>query len=216
MLQKDYYDILKVNPKASVLEIKKAYRKLALQYHPDKNHNNKLAEVHFKAIKEAYEILSDKRKRDAYNYERHFRNASYPQKATQHQVTPAWILKEAVELAKKVKFTDPYRIDRDSLLFQIQYLLSSDNRLILKETPNDVAEQIIDEILIASKPLLPEDNNKIALLLVEIAGSNNAIISNIYKEINERKWNHRWQKNKLWVALLIALLMCLMIYRLKW
>src|SRR3990172_728330 len=63
---KDYYKILGVDRKASEDEIKRAYRKLALKYHPDRNPNNKQAEDQFKEINEAYQVLSDPAKRERY------------------------------------------------------------------------------------------------------------------------------------------------------
>jgi molecular chaperone DnaJ len=64
---KDYYEFLGVNKSSSPDEIKKAYRKLALQYHPDRNPNNKEAEEKFKQISEAYEILSNPEKKAKYD-----------------------------------------------------------------------------------------------------------------------------------------------------
>lgn len=65
--KRDYYETLGVNKGASEDEIKKAYRKLAKQYHPDVNPNNKEAEAKFKEINEAYEILSDSQKKATYD-----------------------------------------------------------------------------------------------------------------------------------------------------
>ncbi|MEW5911264.1 MAG: DnaJ C-terminal domain-containing protein [Thermodesulfobacteriota bacterium] len=66
-MAKDYYQLLGVNKTASPEEIKKAYRKLALKYHPDRNKGDKEAEEKFKAINEAYAVLSDAKKRQEYD-----------------------------------------------------------------------------------------------------------------------------------------------------
>lgn len=64
---KDYYQILGVGENAGAAEIKKAYRKLAVKYHPDKNAGNKDAEERFKEISEAYYVLGDDQKRQEYD-----------------------------------------------------------------------------------------------------------------------------------------------------
>ncbi|MCY6371827.1 molecular chaperone DnaJ [Clostridium ganghwense] len=67
MANKDYYDILGVSKGASDDEVKKAYRKLAMKYHPDRNPDNKEAEDKFKDINEAYQVLSDPQKKSQYD-----------------------------------------------------------------------------------------------------------------------------------------------------
>lgn len=66
-MKRDYYEVLQVHRNASELELKKTYRKLAFQYHPDKNPGDKEAEEKFKELTEAYEVLSDSQKRAAYD-----------------------------------------------------------------------------------------------------------------------------------------------------
>ena len=67
MSGKDYYKILETSKSASAGEIKKAYRKLALKYHPDHNKGDKSAEAKFKEISEAYAVLSDPEKKKQYD-----------------------------------------------------------------------------------------------------------------------------------------------------
>jgi molecular chaperone DnaJ len=67
MSKRDYYEVLEVSRNASEAELKKAYRRAAQKYHPDRNPDNKEAEEKFKECKEAYEILTDSQKRAAYD-----------------------------------------------------------------------------------------------------------------------------------------------------
>ena len=67
MSKRDYYDVLGVSKSASASEIKKAYRKLAIKYHPDKNPDDKKAEEKFKEAAEAYEVLSNAEKKQRYD-----------------------------------------------------------------------------------------------------------------------------------------------------
>ena len=67
MAKRDYYEVLGVSKSASDDEIKKAFRKIAVKFHPDKNPGDKEAEAKFKEANEAYEVLKDKQKRDRYD-----------------------------------------------------------------------------------------------------------------------------------------------------
>jgi molecular chaperone DnaJ len=67
MSKRDYYEVLGVEKTASEADLKSAFRKLAMKYHPDKNPGDKDAEIHFKEINEAYQALSDAQKRAAYD-----------------------------------------------------------------------------------------------------------------------------------------------------
>ena len=67
MSKKDFYDVLGVAKDASDRDIKKAFRRMAMKYHPDRNPDDNAAEDAFKEVNEAYEVLSDKQKKAAYD-----------------------------------------------------------------------------------------------------------------------------------------------------
>ena len=67
MSKRDYYDVLGVERNVSEAELKKAYRRLAMKYHPDRNQGDTNTEKEFKEVKEAYEVLNDAQKRSAYD-----------------------------------------------------------------------------------------------------------------------------------------------------
>ena len=83
MAERDYYKILGVNKTASEEEIKKAYRKLAMKYHPDHTKGDKAGEEKFKQISEAYAVLSDKEKRRQYD---EFGAAGFQQRFSQEDI----------------------------------------------------------------------------------------------------------------------------------
>jgi curved DNA-binding protein len=83
MSEKDYYKILGVDKKASEEEIKKAYRKLAMKYHPDRNKGDKKAEEKFKELSEAYAVLSDKEKKKQYDT---YGSAGFQQRYSQEDI----------------------------------------------------------------------------------------------------------------------------------
>ncbi len=91
MAGKDYYSILGVSKNASDEEIKRAYRKLAMKYHPDRNPNKKEAEERFKEINEAYAVLSDKEKRKQYDT---FGAEGFHQRFTQEDIFRGFDLDE--------------------------------------------------------------------------------------------------------------------------
>ncbi len=83
MANRDYYEILGVGKNASEEEMKRAYRKLAMKYHPDRNPNKKEAEERFKELNEAYAVLSDKEKRKQYDT---FGKEGFHQRYTQEDI----------------------------------------------------------------------------------------------------------------------------------
>ncbi len=82
-MSEDYYKILGIDKKASAAQIKKAYRKLALKYHPDKTEGDKAMETKFKKISEAYAVLSDSEKKNQYDT---YGSADFQQRFSQEDI----------------------------------------------------------------------------------------------------------------------------------
>ena len=83
MAQRDYYEVLGVKKGASMDELKRAYRKLAVKYHPDKNPGDKQAEERFKEINEAYAVLSDPKKKEQFDQ---FGSSNFHQRFSQEDI----------------------------------------------------------------------------------------------------------------------------------
>ena len=154
MKLKDYYQILELEPAATQTEIKKAYRKLAQQYHPDKTNNDPHATGRFTEIKEAYETLIHPAKKEFYLQQRWY-SQSRGQRKRQDILTPIILLKQVLELDKYVSKLDIYRMDKQGLYTYIEELVP-DETIEKLNAFNDLAinKEITQAILNCSR-LLP-------------------------------------------------------------
>lgn len=143
---KDYYKILEVTPNASQAEIKKAYRLLAVQYHPDKNNGDKASEEIFKEISESYIILGDVAKRNAYDYTKgNYKN--YGGQNIGSRQTPVTYLILFKRIKDKVLNAN-CQVNEDALFKVIDDLLSDTNiKFLINVRDTATNNLIIDEIL---------------------------------------------------------------------
>ncbi|ULQ57327.1 DnaJ domain-containing protein [Flavihumibacter rivuli] len=211
---KDYYEILEIHPDASEAEIKRAYRKLAMRFHPDKNVGNPYAIHHFREIQEAYEVLSNPSKRNEYHYQRQVFGQNGKRSFRYQPVTPMQLLKEARQIATHVQQVDIFRMNHEALNNQVLQLLNEPHIKILAEQNEEKTNAaIIQAILKAIAPLHYQFIPAIAQRLVRIAAANNDLILQIDKEVKRKARQYYWDKyHPLVIALLVALL-CLLIYR---
>jgi molecular chaperone DnaJ len=211
MSSKDYYRLLGVKPNATNDEIKKSYRRLALKYHPDKNPDDALAEATFKEVAEAYDILSDPKKRENYHYKR-FSTYDYKYHE-EHAITPRSILSDAIKLQKLVEKADPFRINRDALLFQLEQILSEDNlQLLQNENQTSINQQIVEALLPASKPLHYRYIEIIVHNLLMLADDNIYLENKITDFLNRQKRSDKWKNYKIVAAVIAAILLCVAIF----
>ena len=165
---KDYYKILGVAPDCTAGEIKKAYRALALQHHPDRNSGDKASEERFKAIAESYNTLIDASLRDAYDYAKD--NARYSRHAAARgEVTPVAVLLLVTKIKNKVFNAGGY-INQYALFKVIDDILSDKNLNILINTNDSYTNSlIIDEILISAVFLGDSSKEAIYVKLLKLA-----------------------------------------------
>lgn len=224
MPARDYYVVLNVQPAASQQEIKLAYRKLALQYHPDRNGGNIHTEALFKEINEAYSILSNQQKRADYNRLREARTTSastYQTRPQSHQkaqrprpqVSGKTILFQCTHLRNVVENTNPFSINNDSLLAKIESLLSDSYiHILLYENKRIITSQVVHEILISSKPLPQNYFSIVTPRLFRLAGNDAIMRNSIQQAIKQKQQDYVWQKYKFWWVLFITLVICALIY----
>lgn len=150
MEYKDYYSILGLSPSSSVTDIKKAYRELAMKFHPDKNSTDLYASAQFNEIKEAYDVLSNSRRKQIYLQQRWY-NKSAGVSGSRSVNTPVTLLKKVLELDRHISQVDIYRLDKKGLFEYLDKLISTDSVSMLNNF-NDL--DINDTIIIRLLPVV--------------------------------------------------------------
>ena len=209
---KDYYKILEVSSTASPQEIKQAYRKLAHLYHPDKNEGNGMAEAHFREIIEAYNILSDSKQRDSYNYQR-WSQRKNGKKYSNLTFSPKVVLQEAISLREYMATVDVFRMNQDALSFHINEILSIHNiSLLIQHNNATINIDVIKEILISAKSLEYNYAEPLSEKLMIIAKDNDEATAIINEFIKQKRKAAFWNKYKIAIILLVTILLCILIY----
>ena len=209
---KDHYKTLKVPAQASIEEIKKAYRLLAQQHHPDKNNNDPYAVAYFSEIKEAYETLTNPVKKNIYLQERWYNRAT-GNKRTREVITPVTILKEALEFEKYTSSMDVFRIDKELLFSYMNELLSEETISQLQQfNEPEINQQIVLTFL---KPVRLLKSEKALLLnerLCKMAKDNHQIQLMINNTIRKIQQEEKWKKYE-WIFVLLITLAILLLIR---
>jgi molecular chaperone DnaJ len=210
---KDYYKILELPTTASHQEIKRSFRRLAQQYHPDKNSDSHMAAAHFREIHEAYQVLSDPKKREAYHYQRWYvRSTGKPFASA--PLTPAHILHECRVLEKYVSSMNIFHIRFDAVSLHIRELLTPNAIGILHERHDTaINREIVKSILTSAHPLPNKFFTPLAELLLQLAGDDVTAQSTIKEALLKKKQRHVWDKYKWVVVLIITAAICWLMYR---
>jgi molecular chaperone DnaJ len=210
---KDHYRALNVSPTATTEEIKKAFRKLALKYHPDKN-DSPGAVRQFASIHESYLVLSDRKKRTEYNYKRYTQS---PQRAARTVIQSAEaVLFLSNQLKKEILSKDPYRIDRDLLFFQLSDLLSDEAIFVIKESASpEIIENIVSNIITCMKFLSYEFCKEIIQKMHPLQILTPRIKEELDYALQQSKQQYYWNRYQALIALIVAGVVCFFIYLAK-
>lgn len=212
MYLKDYYSILELPSSASMDEIKKAYRRLAHQYHPDKNANDLYAAAQFAEIKEAYETLTNPTRKDHYLQQRWYAR-SMGKRSSQMVVNPVTVLKQLLELDQYTHTLDEHRMDKEGLYHYLCAILSNENiekiNLFQEESVN---KEIIRSAL-KSGGLLPY---KLAVELAErlrkINVNDESVGASIKDYLKQKQQIEFWEKKRIWGVVVIVLILAVVIF----
>lgn len=146
---KNYYRILNLKPEATQAEIKKAYRALAVKYHPDKNGGDSTSEDKFKEISEAYIILGDTAKRNAYDFAKGYQKNFRDRDPASSKQSAATFLMLFQKIKNRVLHANGH-INEDALFKVIDDLLSEDNiKFLIGFDDTYTNGLIIDEIIVS-------------------------------------------------------------------
>lgn len=193
-------------------EIKKAYRKLALQYHPDKNQNDPYSSAQFTEIKEAYEILTNPAKKEYYLQQRWY-NQSVGKRKSQDVITPVTILKQALELEKYVFALDTFRMDKEGLKEYILGLLpdSAIDQLKKFNEPETI-RQIIITIIKAMNPLPQAYSGTVITQLEKLSSGDKLARSALTIFTKKIAKKSRREKYSLIIIIAATIILCLLIW----
>lgn len=209
MQGKNYYQILGVSPSASGAEIKAAYRRLALIYHPDKNSEDLTSGYVFAEINEAYQVLSDKTSRA--DYHRNFEAAGRKFKSAGTVFFSADLLLIKLEHMKKaLSETDPYRMNTDAVFEELQQLFSTYHLAILEKENNtmlnrQIAKNCLDLLIYLSK-------NEQLIILEDVKRLPGLPEDLIIKYLQRQKQKWFWNRYKTVLVILLTLALCLLLF----
>lgn len=205
----DYYIILGVDPKADLGEIKAAYRKLAHQYHPDKNENDQSAVSKFNLVKEAYETLSNPEKKQAYLEERWLQKA-YERQLKTAATKPEHILMRVLQEGNQIRQLDIYRKNNESIREKLSNLLSSDHLTILNDfNETSINDAIVDEMLHVIQMLPASDEQFFLKRLTLINSHLQNDIKDRFLEVENKLFWETWRPA---FIILIVVLICILIW----
>ncbi len=210
---KNHYAVLGVPQTADAEAIRKAFRALAKQYHPDKAPGNPFAGAHFAEIQAAYELLSNPARRAAYDEERWLRGLA-DRSSTATRITAEWLLNEAKRLEQHMKSIDTYRMNHAALSEYILALLSDAHLSVLQDAP-ELKESIFNSVIGSATHLRHEYSGPVAERLKMLTGVDLDLQRSAIEWIARRNREAKWRFYRPLVVLAFSIILAVLLYLLK-
>lgn len=207
---KDYYKLLHIEHSADLNTIKKAYRNLAMQYHPDKHGENQSTQFYFREIQEAYETLSDPEKREKYHYQ------IWLEKSMGHELDTALTAEQIIQLyinsEKSIYETDSFSRNNHQL-FELLISLYSQTRLelILERKDSSLETTALDLAKRSAQSLPSTYQLKFLHQLKPMLDVHPSIKEHWIKAIEKQIRKEKIERFKIPLLILITLILCIII-----
>ncbi len=208
---KDYYSTLELPPSASADDIKRAYRRLAQVYHPDKTGNDPYARARFGAIKEAYEILTNPQHKEQYLQERWYAQ-SQGRTETLAPLTPESFLQRLLQRERHIYQIDIFRSDFASIVEKLANFYSDEVIEMLHAFGDEEAKKEIMQTSLRLAKLIPHPHLQALLPRLLKLDDSQAWQQSLQRIARQSRQDANWQKWSPWLAALVAILLCLMIF----
>jgi len=213
---KDYYRILEVSPQATEGDIKKAYRRLAMQYHPDRQQDDQVAAAYFREIQEAYDTLTDPGKKDAYLQQRWYQKSMGKRMAGMRALTSVDILRDMLRLDKYISLQDPYHLDKPGLLDHMLQVLSPEALAQLEAEPDpDVLGVVLTTALSCGRHLNPRQAMTLAERLTRLAEAEPRLKPLLEDYVATARMERFWEGLRMPILLAVSLVICYIIFKLS-
>lgn len=207
---KDYYKLLKIEHSADAKAIKKAYRNLAMQYHPDKHVDNQSTQFYFREIQEAYETLSNPKKREDYHHQ------IWLEKAQGHTLDSSLTAEQIIQLfiytEKTIHETDSFRRNNEQLAEVLISLYNSNRIGLILERNDNVFETNTLRIGMQSAVSLSSNSQlKLISQLKPVLQKHPKIHEVWLEQVKVKIKEEKIEKLKIPIIILTTILLCLLI-----
>jgi curved DNA-binding protein CbpA len=202
----DYYALLGVSPTADADVIRKAYRTQARRYHPDAAPDNPFAPAQFRALREAYEVLSAPQKRRRYDDERWLRGLSGKSAKT---ISPETLIRDAERLHRHLQVIGRSEVQPRALQQLLLYLLQDAHLALLANAGDEGLSRSLGEAILTSVAYLPHRYvSPVFTQLRRLQPLPEGFETQLNDLLTDRMRAHQWERRLPWLVLLITVLLC--------